>query len=346
MPGDSLFKSLNAIVKMGLVMTAQTQEGVKERIRRAAEVTVKTCLGVKAGEKFLVITDLDTEVIGRAIAEAGWDVGAETMLVVMRPRTRHGEEPPEPVAVMWSKVDVFVAPTKYSLTHTQARKRATEAGARGATMPMITLDVFVEGMSIDYNVVKSNCDKMLRALEGAKEVRVTSPTGTDVRFSVEGRRFIADTGILTEKGSFGNLPAGEVFVAPIEGTANGVVVFDGAIAGVGMLKAPVKVLVEDGFAVGFEGGDEAQKLKQLLDSVKMREAFNVAEFGIGTNPGARIVGNILMDEKVYKTVHIAFGDNSTIGGNIRAGIHLDGIITRPTVYVDGKTIMRDGEWLI
>jgi leucyl aminopeptidase (aminopeptidase T) len=327
-------------------MTIQTREEVRERIKKAAEVTVKSCLGVKAGEKFLVLTDLDTEVIGRAIAEAGWDVGAETMLVVMRPRTRHGEEPPEPIASMWSKVDVFVAPTRYSLTHTQARKRATEAGARGATMPAITLDVFVEGMSIDYGVVKSNCDNMLRALEGAREIRVTSPLGTEVRFSVEGRRFIADTGILTEKGSFGNLPAGEVFVAPVEGTANGVMVFDGAIAGVGTLKTPVKVLVEDGFAVKFEGEDEAQRLKRLLESVNVREAFNVAEFGIGTNPGARIVGNILMDEKVYKTVHIAFGDNSTIGGRVKAGIHLDGIITRPTVYIDDKMIMRDGEWLI
>jgi leucyl aminopeptidase (aminopeptidase T) len=324
----------------------QAQEGAKERIRRAAEVTVKTCLGVKASEKFLVITDLDTEVIGRAIAEVGWEVGAETIFVVMRSRTRHGEEPPGPIATMWPEVDVFAAPTKYSLTHTQARKRATEAGARGATMPMITLDVFVEGMSIDYSIVKSSCDKMLRALEGAKEIRVTSPLGTDLRFSVEGRTFIADTGILIERGSFGNLPAGEVFVAPVEGTASGVVVFDGAIAGVGMLRAPVKVLVENGFAVGFEGGDEAQRLKQLLESVKVREAFNVAEFGMGTNPGARIVGNILMDEKVYKTVHIALGDNSTIGGKVKAGIHLDGIITKPTVYVDGRAIMRDGEWLV
>ncbi|MEM4489269.1 MAG: aminopeptidase, partial [Desulfurococcaceae archaeon] len=281
----------------------QVPEELREKLKKAARTVVRTCLGVKTGEKFLVITDTDSEIIGRAIAEVGWEVGAETILVVMKPRTRHGEEPPEPIAAMWTKADAFVAPTKYSLTHTQARKRATEAGARGATMPMITIDIFVEGMGVDYNVVKSNCDRLLKVLRGSKEVRVTSPLGTDVKFSVEGREFIADTGILTEKGSFGNLPAGEVFVAPLEGTANGAVVFDGAIAGVGTLKAPVKVLIKDGFAVEFEGGDEAQKLKQLLSSVGIKEAFNVAEFGIGTNPGARIVGNILMDEKVYGTVH-------------------------------------------
>ncbi|MEM0083610.1 MAG: aminopeptidase [Candidatus Nezhaarchaeales archaeon] len=321
-------------------------EELKEKLRKAAEMVVKTCLGVRAGEKFLVITDTESEVIGRAIAESGWEVGAETILVVMRPRTRHGEEPPEPIAVMWPKADVFVAPTKYSLTHTQARKRATEMGARGATMPMITLDIFIEGMSVDYNMVKSNCDRLLKALRGSREIRVTSPLGTDIKFLVEGREFIADTGILIEKGSFGNLPAGEVFVAPIEGTANGVVVFDGAIAGVGTLKVPVKVLIRDGLTVEFEGEDEAQRLKQLLSSVGMKEAFNVAEFGIGTNPGAKIVGNILMDEKVYGTIHIAFGDNSTIGGRIKAGIHLDGIVTKPTVYVDDKMIMKDGVWLI
>ncbi|MDH5815461.1 MAG: aminopeptidase [Candidatus Nezhaarchaeota archaeon] len=321
-------------------------EELKEKLRKAAEMVVKTCLGVRAGEKFLVITDTESEVIGRAIAESGWEVGAETILVVMRPRTRHGEEPPEPIAVMWPKADVFVAPTKYSLTHTQARKRATEMGARGATMPMITLDIFIEGMSVDYNMVKSNCDRLLKALRGSREIRVTSPLGTDIKFLVEGREFIADTGILIERGSFGNLPAGEVFVAPIEGTANGVVVFDGAIAGVGTLKVPVKVLIRDGLAVEFEGEDEAQRLKQLLSSVGMKEAFNVAEFGIGTNPGAKIVGNILMDEKVYGTIHIAFGDNSTIGGRIKAGIHLDGIVTKPTVYVDDKMIMKDGVWLI
>ncbi|MEM2213292.1 MAG: aminopeptidase [Candidatus Nezhaarchaeales archaeon] len=324
----------------------QVSEELKEKLRKAADIIVKTCLGVKAGEKFLVITDTEKEIIGRAIAERGWEVGAETILVVMKPRTRHGEEPPEPLAIMWPKVDVFIAPTKYSLTHTQARKKATEAGARGATMPMITMDIFIEGMGVDYNVVKSNCDRLLKTLRGSKEIKVISPLGTDVKFLVEGREFIADTGILTEKGSFGNLPAGEVFVAPVEGTANGVVVFDGAVAGIGALKTPVKVLIKDGFAIEFEGGDEAEKLKQLLSSVGVKEAFNIAEFGIGVNPGARIVGNILMDEKVYRTVHIAFGDNSTIGGRVKAGIHLDGIMTRPTVYVDDKVIIKDGELLI
>lgn len=318
----------------------------QEKIKKAAESTVKSCLKVKAEEVFLVITDVETEAIGRAIADVGWEIGAETIYVVMKPRKRHGEEPPKPIAEMWPYVDVFIAPTKFSLTHTQARRKATEAGVRGATMPGITNEIFIEGMGVDYQVVKENCEKIKKALEGVKNVRVTSPLGTDITFSVQGREFIMDTGILDGKGAFGNLPAGEVFVAPLEGTANGVIVFDGSIAGIGMLKEPVKVYVEEGFATKFEGGDEAKKFEQLLSSVGKKEAFNLAEFGIGTNPGARIVGNILMDEKVYKTIHIALGDNSTIGGKVKAGIHLDGIIKKPTVYADERILIKDGEWII
>ena len=317
-----------------------------ELLRKAAESVVKSCLNVKAGETFFIITDTETKVIGEAIFEKGLEAGAETLMVLMKPRSRHGEEPPSPVAEMWQHVDVFVAPTKYSLTHTQARKKATERGARGATMPGITPEIFVKGLAVDYNQIKERNERLLRVLEGAREVKVESPGGTRISFSVEGRKFIADSGILHEKGAFGNLPAGEVFVAPVEGTASGVVVFDGSVAGVGILKEPIKITVKDGFAVEFKGGEEALKLESILRNVGLREAFNIAEFGIGTNPGAEIVGNILMDEKVFGTVHIALGDNSTIGGRVKAGIHLDGIIRKPTVYVDGKLIIKEGAFVV
>lgn len=313
---------------------------------KAAEVAVKTCLNVKPGEAFLVITDTDTREVGEALAYVGFEVGAEMMLVVMRPRTRHGEEPPKPVTEMWPYVDVFVAPTKFSLTHTQARRKATEAGARGATMPGITKDIFVETMSADYLKIKDLALKMMKALEDVEVVRVTSPFGTDVVFSIKGRHIIADTGIFHEKGAFGNLPAGEVFVAPVEGTAEGVVVFDAAVAGIGLLKSPIKIYVKEGFAVKVEGAEEASKLSKLLESVKRKEAYNIAEFGISCNTGARIIGNVLEDEKAFGTVHIALGDNSTIGGRTAAGIHLDGIITKPTVYADNKKIIENGVWII
>jgi len=318
-----------------------------EEMLKAGRTVVRDCLGLKPGEKFLVITDTEKFEIGEAIFKASLEIeGVEPFLLVMKPRTKHGEEPPEPVAEIWKHVDAFIAPTKYSLSHTQAREKATELGVRGATMPGITKAMFLETLGADYKEIKELCEKMKKALDGHKEVRVVTDLGTDITLGIEGREIIMDTGMLQEKGAFGNLPAGEVFVAPVEGTSNGVIVFDGAIAGVGVLSEPVRVEVKDGFAVKIEGGEEAKRFEELLSSVGKKEAFNVAELGIGTNPKAKIVGNILEDEKVFGTVHIAFGDNSTIGGKTKAGIHLDGIIKEPTVYVDGEKIIEKGKWLI
>ena len=319
---------------------------VDENMKFAAKNVVETCLGVKQGEKFLIITDTETKEIGEAIFTAGLEVGAETILVVIKPRSRHGEEPPEPIAVMWPTADVYVAPTKFSLTHTQARLKATEKGARGVTMPGITKEIFTTTLAIDYSRVKELVDKMADAMEGGKTVRITSPNGTDITMSIEGRKIFRDTGIVRERRGFGNLPAGEVCLAPVEGTTNGVIVFDGSMAGVGVLKSPIKVIVKDGFAEKIEGGEEAEKLKQILESVGKKETYNIAELGIGANPNAHVMGNVLVDEKVYGTVHIALGDNTVFGGNVKAGIHLDGVIKKPTLIVDDKTLIKDGTWLI
>lgn len=314
-----------------------------------ARRVLESNLGLRSGEVFLVITDTERERIGRALFEAGLELGAEAVLAVMRPRSRNAEEPPWVIAEAWRRADAFLAPTKYSLTHTQARKAATDAGARGATMPGITEDIFVRTLSIDYReTVIPLGERLLRVLRGASRVRITTDSGTDVTFSVEGREFHLDSGVYDKPGSWGNLPAGEVYVAPLEGTGEGRVVFDSSLSGgIGLLKEPVTVTVKRGRAVSIEGGREAEKLKEILESVGKSEAFNFpAEFGIGCNPAARVVGVVLEDEKVYGTVHLAFGDNSTFGGVVRAGVHIDGVIGRPTVEVDGEVVIERGKWLV
>lgn len=247
-------------------------------LKEAAEGAVKTCLNVKPGEAFLVITDTEKEEIGRALFNVALDVGAESIIVVMKPRTRHGEEPPKPIAEMWAHVDAFLVPTKFSLTHTQARKKATAMGARGATMPGITKEMFIETMNIDYNKVKEYVERMYRALLGAKKVEVASPLGTHLEASIEDGVVMKDTGILHTKGDFGNLPAGEVFVAPLEGTAEGTVVFDGSMAGIGILPEVLKIEAKDGYAVNIEGWG-AERLKKVLEPLG-KDAYNVAEIGL------------------------------------------------------------------
>jgi len=308
-------------------------------------MVLKNNLAVKPGENLVIITDLSRRRIGEALFQASLDMGAEAILVVMRERSRHGEEPPKPVAEALISSDVFVAPTKYSLTHTQARRKACERGARGATMPGITEEMFKRTLSLDYSEVARLSSILANVLSKVSEAHVISEAGTDIKFSLEHRRAKADTGIYDKPGSFGNLPAGEAFIAPVEGTAEGVIIVDGSIASIGLVSEPVKITVRKGFAEEFYG-KEALMLKKTLESVGLREAFNLAEFGIGTNAQARISGNILEDEKAYGTVHFAFGDNSTFGGKTKAGIHLDVLVRKPTVYLDGEKIMDGGKLLI
>jgi leucyl aminopeptidase (aminopeptidase T) len=310
----------------------------------AAEITTKVCLGVKSHERFLIVTDTETSEIGKYLLDAGLHIGAETILIVIKPRTRHGEEPPEPVSEALGLADVFVAPTKFSLSHTQARKRATEKGVRGATMPGITMDMFLTTLSADYEKIRDFNQHLKKMLEGKRTIRITTELGTDLTLSIEGRTVMSDDGLIHEKGSFGNLPAGEVFVAPVEGSANGILVIDASVAGIGILERPIEVTVENGFATKIEGSNQGEKLQNMLSSVGMREAFNMAELGFGTNPNASVIGNVLEDEKAFGTIHIAFGDNSTIGGLIKAGIHVDAILTKPTVSVDGEFILKNGIW--
>lgn len=303
-----------------------------------AKTAVTTCMGVKKGEDVLILTDTEKEEIGEALFAVAQEVKANAMIVKMQPGTRHGEEPPKPVAEMMKFVDVIIAPTQYSVTHTQARKRANRAGARVATMPgIITKMMSSGGMTADFKEVEKQVKKLAKILEGAKTVKIQTEVGTDLEVSVEGRNWYKDTGICHKKGEFINLPAGEVFIAPKEGTANGKLIIDGAFWEI--LKDLVIIDVKDGYAKKITGAKEIAK--QV--SKRGKEGRNIAEVGIGMNPKAKIIGNVLEDEKVMGTVHVALGDNSTFGGRCRAGIHIDGIIKSPTLLVDDETIMEKGK---
>lgn len=310
---------------------------------KGARIAVKTCMGVRRGESVLVVTDPPRLKIAEALIKAARAVGAEATLICMQTLSRHGEEPPEVVASAMRAADVVLAPTTYSLTHTQARHQACRAGARIATMPMITEDMMRRGaMLANYREVDRWTKKVAAFLSRASEVEVNSPAGTELSFSLKGREAYSDTGIFHRPGDFGNLPAGEAFIAPIEGTAEGRVVVGGSM--VGFPRETVEIIIKKGMASKISGAHVA-KLRKLLKEVGPK-AYNLAELGVGTNPKARLIGNIIEDEKVLGVGHIALGDNSTFGGKVRAGVHIDGIILRPTIKLDGKIIMKQGRLMV
>jgi leucyl aminopeptidase (aminopeptidase T) len=295
---------------------------------------VMECFGVKAGEKVLIIVDTKTPIsISNGLFEAARNIGCEVILMTMLPRSRHGEEIPLPVAQAMKNSDVVIAPTTFSLTHTQARINACKAGARVASMPGVTENMMSSGgMTADYDRINEIAFDLNERLKNARKIRVVTDSGTEITFDLEGCKWHMDTGICHEPGSSSNLPAGEIYIAPKD--ASGFFVVDGSMSGFGILDSPLEITVKNRYVTNIKG-KYAQMLNSMLDKVG-EKARNIAEFGIGINPEARLIGNVLEDEKVGGTVHIALGDNSTFGGDVVAGIHLDGIIKEPHLYVDGE----------
>ena len=308
-------------------------------------MAVRDCLGLQARERTLVVTDEPLRVIGYALRQAARDLGSEVILAEILPRRTNGEEPPAEIAALMGIVDVVLCPTSKSLTHTDARRAASANGVRIATLPGVTEEIMVRCMNADYHQIAARTQRICALMETARAIRVTAPAGTDITMPIEGRKAHASSGIFREKGQWGNLPTGEAYLAPVEGRSRGVVVVDGSMASVGMVTRPIRITVEGGYATAIEGGEEAAKLRALLEP-HGKDAYTVAEFGIGTNDKAILTGNILEDEKVMGTIHIAFGDNKSMGGSVRVASHLDGLVTKPSVWFDDRPIMRDGRLLV
>jgi aminopeptidase len=311
----------------------------------AAQIAVRDCMGTKSNEKVLIVTDEPLRIIGYSLWQAAKDLGTEVTLIEMLPRKTNGEEPPAEVAELMKKVDVVLCPTSKSLTHTDARRNASAAGARVATLPGVTEEIMIRCMNADYNKIAERTFKICKMMEKTEAIRVTTLLGTDITMPIKGREAHASSGLFREKGLWGNLPTGESYLAPLEGLSNGVVVVDGSMASVGMVNTPIKIIVKDGYAIEITGDDEAKRLRELLEP-HGKDAYTVAEFGIGTNDKAILTGKILEDEKVMGTIHIAFGDNKSMGGSVRVASHLDGLIKHPTVWFDDKMIMKEGKFVI
>jgi leucyl aminopeptidase (aminopeptidase T) len=302
-------------------------------------------LQVKKTETVLILCDKGTKKLAEKIFESAFCYGKNSLLFEMPVMNRDGEEPNELIQQLILRNDVILMLTTRSLSHTLARKKATKKGARIISMPGITEDMFLRCIDVDYFKMRIMNEKIKRYMSKAGMIRITTKLGTDLTLKIYNQKVVSRMS-LSKKGDFDNLPSGEVFVSPLEGTANGIYYIDASVAGVGKLSNPIKVTVKRGFAVKIDGGKDGRKLLNLLKSVKSPKAFNLAELGIGTNPKAKITGKVLEDEKVKGTCHIALGNNYSFGGKVSIPIHLDGIIKSPTIYFDKKKIMEKGKLLL
>jgi leucyl aminopeptidase (aminopeptidase T) len=308
-------------------------------MREAAEAVVRDSLAVQPGERVLVIADTGTQAIGEALRTAAAEAGAEAVLALMDPRERSGQEPPDAITAALAHCDVFIAPTTASLSHTRARKAATERGARGATLPGVTEDLLTRLMTADLAQIERRSDAVAQLLSDSDEAHVSCPRGTDFTFDLTGRGGIADDGRLAAAGAFGNLPCGEGFIAPLTGHGRLVVA---SIAGIGLGHGDLRV--EDGRLVAASGDEGEKLLETLLAAGEL--GTNLAELGVGTNEKATLTGNVLEDEKMLGTVHVAFGASMGIGGTVSVPVHLDSVVLEPTLRIGATPVIEAGRFLL
>ncbi len=315
-------------------------------LNKSANIALTKFLCLKQGEKVLIISDEKKEDIAEAFETEAKKLTYKIEVVLIPIPEVNGIEPPKEIAEKMKQFDVIVIPTTRSISHTNARKKASKAGARIASMPGITKEMMERTIDVDPQKIIGLAHKIIAKLKGKKTVRVTTAKGTDITMGIEGREIHgARGGIMKGVGEWDNLPAGEVCLAPVEGTAEGTIVIDESMAGIGKLENPIKVIVEKGLVKDIEGEEEAEKLKKILEKANDERVYNIAELGIGTNPKATITGTILEDEKAVGTAHIAFGNNASLGGNVDVQLHLDGVFSKPTIIADNETIIKDGRFL-
>lgn len=311
---------------------------------RAVKTVVRQCMGISPGEDVLVVCNPVTEEIGALMRIEAQGDGADATLAVISERDSAAAEPPRAVAAAMAAADVVLAATIQSLSHTEARKAASDAGVRVGSLPGVTEEMLTRLMTGDLEEIRRRGWAIVTALNRGSKARITCPHGSDLRIGLEGRLGTVDAGELGNKGAFGNLPCGEGFIAPLEGTTEGTLVVDGSIAEVGLLETPVSLTVREGHLVAATGSDGA-RLMELLTAHGV-DGTNVAELGIGTNEEAILTGNILEDEKILGTCHVAFGASAAIGGTVQVPVHLDCIVLEPTIEIDGETIVSGGDLLI
>ena len=300
------------------------------------------CMGLRRGETCLVVCDTGRKGLGASFCEAAKQITAEVKLSVLQPPGAEGWQPDTLVRLEkeMATPDVILLLTGQSLSHTDARRRAVKGGARLASMPGITKEMVVRAGLADYQQISKKAKRLRDILTDADVVSVKTALGTAIHFSVRGMEGHMEDGLYNREGIWGNMPAGEACIGPVEGTAEGVILVDWSMSTMGRLEEPLHIRVEGGHAVEIIGKQAHRLLERL--SPFGRKAFTVAEFAMGTNEWAQLSGVVLEDEKVFGTAHFALGNNLSFGGTTDVPIHLDGVLRAPTVTVDGRRIMEQG----
>jgi leucyl aminopeptidase (aminopeptidase T) len=312
-----------------------------------ARKIVRILARVKPGEKVAIVADTDTLTVAEALAVAALEITPEVATTIMRPVEVDGGEPPAVVTAAMRAADVALLPVSYSISHSTATRKALEAGTRILSLPAPTPDQLMRGgAEADFEAASPRVRKMAELLGKASTAYLTTPAGTDCRFQLSGRPGNAHDCILDRPGKFSAFPNIEANTSPVDGTAEGTVVFDGSIPNlrIGPLRSPVKCTVVKGNIVKVEGGPEADMIRKVWSEMGDAAVYNVAQLAIGLNPAIYMLTGVWgQDHGAFGTVHIGIGTSANLGGTTKAACHFDGMMYRPTLKLDDQVILENGE---
>ena len=382
---------------MELKLINKIKENIREGLSPAENVVENVCK-VHKGERVLIIANPATTQIAQDLYQAVVKAEGIPTLMFQPDKTSFDNANPEVLAAIKTNPELcfsisniklgkdpvaagepYVSDDGQKFTHIFDYLLDGKKTMRAIWTPGITEDMMNRTANIDYDKLKSRCEKLAELFEGAVSVRVTAPAGTDLKIPVKGRKLLFDDGDFSKPGTGGNIPAGEVFISPVVGDVKnkiegceGIIVYDGSMTfsdGDSILETPISCKVEKGYVSSIIGGDEAKRLLKTITEAEKRpyilekegklekgmadiykkNARNIGELGIGLNPAAIITGNMLEDEKAFHTCHFAIGEN--YDNDAPALIHLDGVVREPTIvltYEDGseKTVLNNGNLLI
>lgn len=310
----------------------------------SAEIALTECLNLRRLEQLLIVCDSACYDIGRAFYDAGEGKCKEAVMIMIQSRKNNGSELPEFFGSWIDQFDIVIIPTIKSLSRKHISKVASEQGIRIVTLPGITNDSFIRTMKTDWRKLGVYTRKMTGKLSAAQIITIKTSAGTNLTFSTAGQNAWADDGQIMTKGTFGDLPAGEACIRPLDNSAEGVLVIDGSFSLVeGILDKPLVLTLKEGKVIKIEGHNYASELDKIF--TKFHESRSLAEFGIGTHDTVMLCGNNLEDKKVRGTVHFGIGNwlfNDILEEN---QIHFDGVIQKPSVWIDGKLLINQGEHL-
>lgn len=314
----------------------------EKKIYEACTRLLTVCSDCKKDENILIVTDETSMDIGLALWDAAEEFPNRTM-VMMNPRNMHGEEPTDLVAAAMLKADVIFRATTLSLSHSTARVKACEAGARDLNCCDYDIEMLEKGgLYTDFENNRKYVDQMAKGFEGGEVCHITSKLGTDYTASIKDHKIFPQYGMSLEKGVTSSPPDIECATGAMPFTANGKVVIDGSITHpeMGLLKEPITLHIKDSFVTDITGGEEAERYKKILADFDDPRIYQIGEIGVGLNPDATLCGRMLEDEGCYGYVHVALGNNET--NNKECLLHIDMMFKDPTIEVDGKVIFDEG----